>query len=238
MIGYVTKNFATWLHQQEKRAFLNFSITNRPFYDFWRILTLLGGHNNSSPTIPSHLLDPHSLNYYFINSLPSSSCSSSLKNFFLVSVPIIQNNFQFSPINMTELYNILKTIKLTFSSPYDFSGYMLLLSVPTCLERLFFILNSCLTKRTFSFVWKHSTVLPLPEVSNPSSFTSLRLITLPPFLSKILERIIFNQLNHFLCNNKIIHEFQSDFRKHFSIATSLLHLSDTILRTFDILYLP
>jgi len=110
---------------------------------------------------------------------------------------------------------------------------MLLLSLPACVDPLLFILNSCITKATFPTAWKHSTVLPLPKVSNPSSFTSLRPITLPPFLSKILERIIFIQLNHFLCNNKIIHEFQSGFRKHFSITTSLLHLSDVVLSAFD-----
>jgi len=227
------RNMTSSAIRQEKRAFLNSSTTDRPSYDFWRNLTLLGGHNNSSPTIPSHLLDAHSLNNFFINSLPSSPCSSSLKNFFLVSAPIIQNNFQFSPINMTDLYNILKSIKLTSSGPYDFSGRMLLFSTPTCLDPLLFILNSCLTKGTFPSAWKHSTVLPLPKVSNPSSFTSLRPISLPPFLSKILERIIFTQLNHFLCNNKIIHDFQSGFRKHFSTTTSLLHLSDSVLRAFD-----
>jgi len=83
------RNMTSSAIRQEKRAFLNSSITDRPSYDFWRNLTLLGGHNNSSPTIPSHLLDPHSLNNFFINSFPSSSCSSSLKNFFLVSAPII-----------------------------------------------------------------------------------------------------------------------------------------------------
>jgi len=58
-------------------------------------------------------------------------------------------------------------------------------------------------------------------------------ISLPPFLSKILERIIFTQLNRFLCNNNIIHEFQSGFRKQYSTTTSLLHLSDSVLRSFD-----
>jgi len=134
---------------------------------------------------------------------------------------------------MTDLYNILKSIKLTSSCPYDFSGRMLLLSAPACLNPLLFILNYCLTNGTFLSAWKHSTVLPLPKSSNPTSVISLHPITLPLFLSKILERIIFIQLNHFLCNNKIIHEFQSGFRKHFSTTTSLLHLSDAVLRAFD-----
>lgn len=54
------------------------------------------------------------------------------------------------------------------------------------------------------------------------------------YLSKILERITFNQLNQFLQANRIIPECQSGFRRHFSITTSLLHLSDSVLRAFDV----
>jgi len=107
---------------------------------------------------------------------------------------------------------------------------MLLLSVPAWSSPFYL---KFLSKETFPSAWKHSIILPLPKISNPSFFTSLRPITLPSFLSRILERIIFTQLNHFLCNNKIIHEFQSGFRKHFSTITSILHLSDAVLRSFN-----
>lgn len=135
---------------------------------------------------------------------------------------------------MIELYHILRTIKLTSSGPYDFSGRMLILSIPGCLDPFFPILNSCLTKSVFPSAWKWSIVRPIPKVSQPSSLTSSRPISLSPFLSKILERIMFNQLNQFLQANSIIPECQSGFRQHFSTTTFLLHLSDSVLRTFDV----
>lgn len=135
---------------------------------------------------------------------------------------------------MTELHHILRTIKLTSSGPYDFSGRMLILSIPGRLDSFLPILNSCLTKSVFPSAWKRFIVRPIPKVSQPSSLTSSHPISLPPFLSKILERIMFDQLNQFLQANSTIPECQSGFRQHFSTTTSLLHLSDSVLRAFDV----
>ena len=127
----------------------------------------------------------------------------------------------FSPINMTDLYNIFKNNKTYFL--WIFSRHMLLLSSPNCLEPLLFILNACLFTGIFPTAWKHSIVV-LPRTSNPSSPSSFRPITLPLLLSKILERSFLCN-SHFFYENDIVPERHSDFRKHHSTTTSLLHLS-------------
>ncbi|KYN29152.1 hypothetical protein ALC57_01425 [Trachymyrmex cornetzi] len=97
---------------------------------------------------------------------------------------------------------------------------MLLLCLPQCLDPLLFILNFALSHSTFPSFWKHSIVLPIPKTNNPSS--PFRLISLPPFLSKVLECICFSQLNAFISEFNVLPSCQSGFRQSHSTTTELL----------------
>ena len=75
---------------------------------------------------------------------------------------------------------------------------------------------------SFSFDREHVTAL-----------NSLRPISLTPFLSKVLEKLCIAQLQRFFTSANAVPVFQSGFRRGHSTTTSLLHLSDTVLRSFD-----
>ena len=219
--------------RREKKAYLSNSLSSNSPRQFWRNLSVLGGTASPSRSLPSHLLDPKLMNDYFIDSLPSSSCSPETLNHFASSSFNVPESFSFTPITPTDLYNILKRIRLTSAGPYDLSGRILLLCLPQCLEPLLHILNYSLLSHTFPSSWKHVVVLPIPKTRDPSTFSSLRPISLPPFLSKLLERICFQQLYAFVNEAKIVPECQSGFRSMHSTTTELLHLSDSVLRGFD-----
>ena len=52
-------------------------------------------------------------------------------------------------------------------------------------------------------------------------------------MSKVIEIIVFSQLNEYLVNNKLLYEFQSGFRSNFSSDTCLIHLCDLIRHECD-----
>ena len=52
-------------------------------------------------------------------------------------------------------------------------------------------------------------------------------------MSKVIERIVFSQLNEYLVNNKLLYEFQSGFRSNYSSDTCLIHLCDFIRQECD-----
>lgn len=194
---------------------------------------LFWAYKSSSNLFPAHLLNPDLFNSHFIDSLPSSSCAPSLIQEYLDSAPVTSNSFQFSPITPATLYSIMKSIKLTSAGPHDLSGPMILLCLPHCIDPLLSIINKCLSTGNFPSAWKQLVVFPIPKSQNPSSLSSFRPITIPPFLSKILERVWFHQLSVFLQSTNAIPTFQSGFRRYHSTTTSLLHISDSVLKSYD-----
>ena len=60
-----------------------------------------------------------------------------------------------------------------------------------------------------------------------------RPISLLPLLSKIIERIVHDQIEEFLSKNKLLYRFQSGFRKKYSTSTCLGHLTDKITTGFE-----
>ena len=57
-------------------------------------------------------------------------------------------------------------------------------------------------------------VILIYKSNNPQMFCNYRPIPVLPCLSKILERLMYNQLEHFLNQSHVISENQFDFRKN------------------------
>ena len=65
----------------------------------------------------------------------------------------------------------------------------------------------------------------------PKNFHPISLLSL---ISKIFEKIIHDQTQAFLVENKILYKFQSAFRQTFSTDSCLSYLSDKIATGFEL----
>lgn len=184
-------------------------------------------------SVSIHLRNPSLFNNYFIDSLPISPLfypSSSYQ--FLSFSHYTAETFSFKSVIVSDLFTIIA---------YKTSPSLVFLTFPvlcSCfifsnMSILSFIFSITLYPLVLSLSWKQSVVILFPKHRNPSSFFLFRFISIPPFLSKLLERICFRQLNEFFRNIKAIPECQSGFRSQCSITTELLHLSDAVLHDFD-----
>ena len=90
------------------------------------------------------------------------------------------------------------------------------------------IINHCIATSTVPTDWKVSRVCPVPKVNNPTSISEYRPISILPILSKVFERVIFQQITEHIEASFIYDSKQSGFRKGHSTSTVLLKLKDDI----------
>uniref|UniRef100_A0A8D0A4W1 Reverse transcriptase domain-containing protein n=1 Tax=Sander lucioperca TaxID=283035 RepID=A0A8D0A4W1_SANLU len=95
--------------------------------------------------------------------------------------------------------------------------------------------NSCLSLGSVPAAFKHAVVRPLLKKPNldPTVLSNFRPVSHLPFLSKVLEKVVFIQLQAFLQQNSVFEKFQSGFRSRHSTESALLRVHNDIALSVD-----
>ena len=80
---------------------------------------------------------------------------------------------------------------------------------------------------------KSARVVPLYKKNDKTDVGNYRPVSILSIVSKILERVIYDQLEQYLVQNSLLYEYQSGFRHGFSTDTCLIHLTDYIRFQMD-----
>ena len=95
------------------------------------------------------------------------------------------------------------------------------------------ISNASLLASTLPEVWKTAEITPIPKQGNHELPSNNRLISLLPALSKVCERVAYNQFVTYSTTKERLATKQSGNKKWFSTETSLIHTTDAFLKGID-----
>uniref|UniRef100_A0A3Q2WWY2 Reverse transcriptase domain-containing protein n=1 Tax=Haplochromis burtoni TaxID=8153 RepID=A0A3Q2WWY2_HAPBU len=97
------------------------------------------------------------------------------------------------------------------------------------------LINTSLATGCIPLCFKQAVVQPLLKKQNldPTVLSNYRPISKLPFLSKVLEKVVYLQLQAHLDSNMISEKIQSGFKSLHSTETALLRIFNDILLTMD-----
>ena len=107
------------------------------------------------------------------------------------------------------------------------------LGLPSLLPYLTHLFNFLLQNSLYPELWKRALVRPIPKVKSPVSPSDFRPISLLCSGSKVMERIVFEQVVDYLETNHLLDDFQSAYRRGFSTQTALLRVLDSMREAVD-----
>lgn len=227
------RNMTTAAIKSEKRSYFEYRIKQMgSSKNLWRFFRSMGLCQEKRQSLPDHLRDPDIINNYFINAIPESRIDISTFDLFS-STKLNNRKFHFTPVDEDTVYRIIFSIKSPACGLDGLNINFIQLCTPHIVPFIVNIINFCFETGHFPVCWKQSLVIPLPKKSNPEGCGDLRPISILPVLSKIAETVIEAQLKTYVLKSNILPPVQSGFRKGFSCATALLHITDDIVREYD-----
>ena len=96
------------------------------------------------------------------------------------------------------------------------------------IEPITYMVNESLRVGICPLELKIAKVVPVFKSGDPSLFTNYRPISVLPFLSKVFEKIVYNCLFDFICNNNILYDYQFGFRPKHSTQQAIITLFDIL----------
>ena len=228
------RNFTNASIKREKRAYIEYKLSNKGIKDLWVGFRDLGIVRQKNKSIPESLADADEMNEHFLQTQIDSPGNIDLINYYNNNIlERVQEKFTFSLVTVEQVENALLSIKSNAVGADGIGLRMVRLCCPDILPYLCHIINVCLELSVCPDEWKRGLIHPIPKGNNPTGVGDLRPITILPVMSKILERIVFEQLRVHLEAYNILPVNQSGFRSGHSCTTALLAVIDDVLRAVD-----
>ena len=205
----------------------------------WKSINNLLG-KQSKPTLVNELnLDENHLtsskgiaegfNNYFSNIGPDLATKIDSSNFNFESyVKNTKSEFvAFKPVVVSHVHRLLLGLSSNKATGIDkISSKIVKIAAPVISDSLTLIFNLSITLSCFPDEWKTARVIPLYKNDQRNLPGNYRPIPVLPAISKILERILYDQLYSYLTKYELLSNCQFGFRKVHSTATALLNCTN------------
>ena len=138
------------------------------------------------------------------------------------------STFKFKPVHPDEVSKAISQLKNSGSAGLDYiDAFIIKTAKNEIVPAITHIINLSLQQSIFPAIYKTAKVIPLHKSGDQMTPKNYRPVALLPVLSKLLERMVFDQIvNHFE-SNSLFHPNHHGFRSHHSTTTALLQMYDT-----------
>ena len=140
-----------------------------------------------------------------------------------------KTSFNFHCITEIETMKAIDTLENKSSSGHDgISNKIVKLLKNEISKLLTVIINQMLKTGIFPDSFKTSKIVPLFKKGDHGLLTNYRPISLLPTISKVFERVIYDQMYLYFNNNNLLADEQFGFRKNYSTEYAAIKLVDHI----------
>lgn len=142
---------------------------------------------------------------------------------------------QFSPVSIASVRKLLQNLNSQKATGSDGIPASLLKSCCDLLApSLSLVFNRSLSEGYVPSAMKHANITPLFKGGDSKTPTNYRPVSLLSIVSKILERVVHNQLSAYLQNFNLYPRNQFGFRKQHSTEDALVHVTEEFRRSKDV----
>lgn len=182
--------------------------------------------NSFYTTVASKLVErlPESVNKF----------GKSFVNSFYRNKGVMPNSYSFSVVSENKVLGYLNRLSTNKATGLD--------GIPSRFVRdgasiiacpLSHVINLSLIQGTVPDDLKSARVVPLFKKNDKTEVGNYRPVSILTIISKIFERVVYDQVESYLDQNKLLYKFQSGFRSRYSTDTCLIHLTDYIKFQMD-----
>ena len=137
------------------------------------------------------------------------------------------------PVTDHEVEKIIKNMKISSPGWDSISGKVIKATYQSFIMPLTHVLNASISCGKFPDELKIAKVLPLFKSGDIFNCNNYRPISILPYFSKILERLLYNRMLNFINQNSILYYLQFGFREGHSTGMALVNLVDKIVSSMD-----
>ena len=227
------------LNTQLKRKYFSEEITQfqGDLKKTWKTINQVINKKSNTTVVPNLSVDGQTIggNKAIASSMNEYFCS--IGNKLSEKIPIKANpllsgeypfetppvSFSFSAIMTDKLSSTLNMMKTSHGSGHDgIASCYLKIALPVVGGSLCDLFNKSLFGGKFLEDWKIARIAPIFKSGARDDRSNYGPISVLPFMSRLFEKLIFNQFYEYLDVNKSLYEHQSGFRLLHSVATALM----------------
>lgn len=136
---------------------------------------------------------------------------------------LINYHFEFSYVTQYDVISACSHIKSNAVGSDNLYPKFIRLLMPLILPYVTHLFNTIIMSSTYPLNWKHAKIVPLPKSNG-----EYRPIAILSFLSKVFEKLLYEQIIGHINSNNLLSSMQSGFRQNHSCITALVEVSENI----------